>query len=673
MNRIHALLACLVLAFGTAPLHARALNVDDYDRFADPHDVQVSPDGAWVAYVVTTSDRAADKQRSTVWMVSWDGTKQVPVSAPLTQASAPRWSPDGRTLAFVGSAADGGNAQIMLFDRSGARVRTLTELRGAIGEYAWSADGRRLVFVMETGAEAAHSEDASPAPIVIDAVYFKADPAGYFARGQRQHLYIADVATGAVTALTDDARFNDDLPAWSPDGSHIAFIRTREHSADEDGMCDVDVIDAPAASSTAVAARLSTLVRIYTPNEQHLAWSPDGRMLAFLQGLEPKYNSYMQDRLAVIPAAGGAVRPLSDSLDRAVSAYAFADAGSILVSIEDDATRYPARIDLRTGAIRRLHDGPSVISGISSAAGHTAVLYADDATPDEIYALEAKGLRRLTRHNDALMSTLTLGRVEDLRFRSADGTEIHGLMVKPPDFVAGKKYPTLLWLHGGPSGQDEHAFTFDLWQFKRQMFAAKGYVVIGINYRGGSGRGLDFAKAIFADWGHLEVQDLLAGVDHVVALGIADPGRLGIGGRSYGGILTDYTIAGDQRFRAAMSIAGSGNPIAMYGTDQYFLADTYELGPPWRNPDLWMKLSYPLFHADRIHTPTLFIGNTRDFNVPIAGAEQMYQALRTLGVPTELVVYPGEYHDLTRPSFMRDQIERVAAWFERYSRDTPLQ
>jgi dipeptidyl aminopeptidase/acylaminoacyl peptidase len=228
-----------------------------------------------------------------------------------------------------------------------------------------------------------------------------------------------------------------------------------------------------------------------------------------------------------------------------------------------------------------------------------------------------------------------------------------------------------LWIHGGPSGQDQHYFSFDQWQFKRQMFAAKGYVVLGINYRGCSGRGFNYAKAIFADWGHLEVEDLLAGIDYVVAKGIADPGKLGIGGRSYGGILTDYTIASDGRFKAAMSIAGEGNPIAMYGTDQYFLASTWELGPPWKNPDLWVKLSYPLFHADRIHTPTLFIGQTKDFNVPLAGAEQMYQAMRTLGVPTELVIYPGEYHDLTRPSFMRDQIDRVSAWFERYTRDTP--
>jgi dipeptidyl aminopeptidase/acylaminoacyl peptidase len=665
MNCLKALVACAALTLCAQALEARPLAVDDYDRFSDLHDVRISADGSWVAYVVETNDRATDEQHTAIWLVSWDGTQHVPVTAQLKQARAPRWSPDARTLAFLGSAADSGTLQIMLLDRPSGQIRTLTNVTGDIGDFAWSPDGKRLVFVMDTVAGPPLNEGAPPQPIVIDAAYFKEDPTGYFEKGERQHLYIANVATGKVDTLTSDPQYNDDQPAWAPDGSRIAFIRTRERTADVDGMSDVDVVDA------AVGAQSAKLVRIYSPNVQRLSWSPDGRLLAFLQGQEPKYNSYMQDRLELVPAGGGAIRPLSDSLDRAISAYTFADANTILVTIEDDMSVYPARIDIKTGAIKRLYTAPSVMDGISSAAGHTVVLYTDDRSPDEVYALEPAGLRKLTRHNDALMAGIELGSVEELKFNSKDGTEIHGLMVKPPNYQQGRKYPTLLWIHGGPSGQDQHYFSFDQWQFKRQMFAAKGYVVLGINYRGCSGRGFNYAKAILADWGHLEVEDLLAAIDHVVARGIADPGKLGIGGRSYGGILTDYTIASDGRFIAAMSIAGEGNPIAMYGTDQYFLTSNWEVGPPWKNADLWLKLSYPLFHADRIHTPTLFIGQTKDFNVPLAGSEQMYQALRTLGVPTELVIYPGEYHDLTRPSFMRDQIERVSAWFERYTRDTP--
>ena len=239
-------------------------------------------------------------------------------------------------------------------------------------------------------------------------------------------------------------------------------------------------------------------------------------------------------------------------------------------------------------------------------------------------------------------------------------------MVKPPVFVPGRKYPTVLWIHGGPNGQDEHSLVLDGYQFEPQMFAAKGFVVLRVNYRGGSGRGSAYAKAIFADWGHKEVEDLLAGVDHLVARGIADPDRLAIGGWSYGGILTDYTIASDRRFKAAISGAGSANQLSTYGSDEYVLQYNNELGPPWRNTALWLKVSYPFFHADRIHTPTLFMGGDKDFNVPIIGGEQMYQSLRTLGVPAQLIVYPGQHHVFTRPSFVKDLAQRMSAWLDRY-------
>jgi dipeptidyl aminopeptidase/acylaminoacyl peptidase len=244
---------------------------------------------------------------------------------------------------------------------------------------------------------------------------------------------------------------------------------------------------------------------------------------------------------------------------------------------------------------------------------------------------------------------------------------VHGLLTKPPSYESGKKAAALLRIHGGPNGQDAHAFSFE-----RQFFAAHGYVVIAVNYRGSAGRGEKYGQSIFADWGDKEVADLLAGVDHAVNIGVADPNQLGIGGWSYGGILTDYTIASDQRFKAAISGAGSALQLSMYGVDQYTFQYDKELGPPWRNPEAWMKVSYPFFKADRIHTPTLFMGGDKDFNVPLVGGEQMYQALRSLGVPTELIIYPGEFHGFTRPSFIRDRYERYLAWYDKYLKGSNL-
>ena len=209
--------------------------------------------------------------------------------------------------------------------------------------------------------------------------------------------------------------------------------------------------------------------------------------------------------------------------------------------------------------------------------------------------------------------------------------------------------------------QDEYSF-----RFERHFLAARGFVVLAVNYRGGSGRGSAYQKAIFADWGNKEVQDLLGAADEAVRMGVADPDRLGIGGWSYGGILTNYVIARDSRFKAAVSGASSSLQLAMYGTDEYVLQYESELGPPWKSADLWIRLSYPFFHADRIKTPTLFMGGTRDFNVPVAGAEQMYQALRSLGVETGLVIYPDQRHELGPLSYQRDRLERYAAWFSRF-------
>jgi dipeptidyl aminopeptidase/acylaminoacyl peptidase len=336
--------------------------------------------------------------------------------------------------------------------------------------------------------------------------------------------------------------------------------------------------------------------------------------------------------------------------------------------VADDLVQYPAKVSVSGGNVERLLTGNHAITDQCRGGDHTAILLSTDTSAPEIYALEGTSTRKLTAHNDALLSELNLGAVEDLSSHSSDGTEVHGLMVKPPSYQAGKKYPMILWIHGGPNMQDDHSLLVDLYalQLERQLLAANGYVVIAINYRGSSGRGSEFSRAIYADWGNKEVADLLGGVDEVIRMGIADPQRLGIGGWSYGGILTDSTIARDPRFKAAISGAGSANQLSMYGSDQYAMQYDHEIGPPWRSLETWMKVSNAYFHADRIKTPTLFLGGERDFNVPIAGGEQMYQLLRMQGVPTQLVVYPGQFHIFTKPSFIRDRLERWVGWFDQY-------
>ena len=663
-----ALLVCLA----PAAWAGRALTPEDWYRFKDVSDLTMAPDGKAVAYLVTTYDQASDQSRSALWLADWAGNGSVELTRGES-VSEPRFSPDGRYISFLAARPADAATQLYLLDRRGGEPQQLTHVNGVITSYQWAPDGRRLVLVMHgsdadapearSGADTRGGGDA-PRPLVIDAFHFKQDKDGYLTAESRAHLCLLEVAGGPCRALTADALRADSAPAFSPDGKQIAFVGNRDDSARQLGQDEILLV---AAEPGAQPRRLLTT---WSPNHQHLEWSPDGTLVAFLEGDEPRYNAYMMDRLALIEVSSGGVRQLTGSLDRAVLSPVFsADGQAIEFAVEDDGYQYPAQIALAGGALKRLA-GPIVVEELAAAAGHTAVLSSSDRAPVEVYALEEGRLRPLSAHNQALFAELALGTVEDITFKTRDGTPIHGQQVVPPDFVRGRRYPTIVWIHGGPNGQDDHSLELAGYgpPLERQLFATHGYVVLAINYRGGTGRGAQFARSILGDWGHKEVEDLLAGVDYAIAAGIADPARLGVGGWSYGGLLTDYTIASDRRFKAAIAGAGSGNQLSTFGSDEYVLQYNAELGPPWRTTALWLKVSYPFIHADRIRTPTLFLGGDRDFNVPIGGGEQMYQALRTLGVPAQLIVYPGEYHVLTRPSFLVDRSRRYLEWMDKYLR-----
>jgi dipeptidyl aminopeptidase/acylaminoacyl peptidase len=659
-----------LLAAVAAQASGRPLTPQDFYRIQEVSDLQLSPDGMAAAYLVSHNDKEADEVQSALWMVGWDGKDPIQLTRDGRDVSEPRFSPDGRYLSFLSTPEGSEQSQLMLLNRRGGEPKQLTKLTADIGSYVWSPDSRRIVITTHnaTAPEAAAEKGEGakkkvPPPIVVEGRHFKQDIEGYVTSKSFRHLSLVDATTGAVSELTNDAGYNDEHPRWSPDGALIAFVRTMERGPDPDGMEAIEVIEARAGATP------RNVTRIYAPNGQQLEWTPDSKQIALLQGLPPKFNSYISDRLALVPVGGGALRPLSDKLDRAVVGYKLAPGGTAFdAMIEDDRQIYPLRLPIDGPAPEKLLTDTGVVTELANGGNHTAVLVATDHSAPEVYALEQGKLRRLSHHNDALLAELELGPVEDLSFKDRDGIEVHGLITKPAAYVAGRKYPTILWIHGGPDGEDEHSLLFDSYPlaFERQLLATQGYVVLAINYRGSSGRGSAFQQAIFQDWGHKEVEDLLAGIDSVVASGIADPARLGIGGWSYGGLLTDYTIASDRRFKAAVSGAGSANQLALYGSDEYILQENNEIGPPWKTQALWLKVSYPFYHADRITTPTLFMGGAKDFNVPITGGEQMYMALRTLGIPTQLVVYPDQYHIFTRPSYIVDRAERVRAWYARF-------
>ncbi len=669
----------VILALATAILAQtarRPMKVDDVSRLREVRDPQLSPDGRWVAYVVSSVDTKDDKATSHIWMISYDGKVNRQLTASREGETAPRWSPNGKYLSFTSSRpGTTRGSQIWLLDRNGGDAVQMTELKGRLQGYDWSPDSKRLALVVGDADPDRDEESETPRPvntadgsrprvpkpIVIDRYKFKQDGQGYLLSGRRSYIYLFDIASKKLERLTT-GNWDESSPAWSPDGTRLAFLSNHTADPDRDPGYQIFIADTkPGVTEKQITA---SDIRV---GRATLEWSPDGRWITFVEADEKKYGAYNMDRLAIVPADGS--NPVArvkavDALDRGISGPRFsADGKAIRFLVTDNRSVYPAEVTVATGTMRRVLSPPVVVSSWESVASSSVVLSGSTTKYTEVYALEGGTLRQLTHQNDTLFTELDLPTADEINFKSRDGTEVYGFLLKPVGYVPGTKVPLVMRIHGGPNGQDAHSFSVE-----RQLFAANGYAVLAVNYRGSSGRGQKFSRAIFADWGHLEVEDLHAGVDHVIKMGIADPDRLGVGGWSYGGILTDYLIASDPRFKAATSGAGTAFTVSFYGTDQYIIQYDYEIGPPWE-PKAWetyVKISYPFLHAYRIKTPTLFLCGERDFNVPVQGSQQMYQALRSLGVDTQLVIYPNENHGITRPSYVRDRLERYLAWYEKY-------
>ena len=648
----------------------RLLTPEDVHRIRAVGDLAIAPDGEWVAYTVRTTDVEKDSRSTDLHMVSWDGERKLQLTHSKGSESTPRFSPDGKYLAFV--AARGGDdsgknkdpknkGQVWLLNRSGGEAVRLTEVEGGVSGFEWSPDSTRLVLVSkdpEPKEEDAPS-DAKKAdtkkPIVLDRYQFKRDREGYL-QSRYDRLYLFEIATNKTSLLTPGS-FDSTQPAWSPDGRSLAFTSKREGDPDRHRNSDIYVIE---AREGAEAKQITT----WTGPDSQPTFSPDGSMIAYLQGGPPKYSGYDPPQLAVISTDGGEPRLPTKALDRNIAGPRWSrDGTKVHFMVSDDRVRYVAAVPATGGEVVRVFPSPEGPRGVAGSfevgAKGVALVASFPQKPPEIYRLDRSGA--LTDHNRELLDEIDWAAVEALDSLSKDQVKVGSMLLKPPGYRPGVAYPTIALVHGGPVGQD--GFEFDA---MAQTLAAQGYLVVNPNYRGSSGRGRDFSRAIYADWGHLEIQDIHAVMDDLVARGLADPDRLGIGGWSYGGMSTNYAIATDTRFAAAVSGAGISNMLAGYGTDQYTLQYENELGPPWLGIDTYLKISYPFFHADRIETPTLFMCGEKDFNVPLLNSEQMFQALRSLGVQTKLVIYPGQFHGLSKPSYIQDRLERMIEWYGTY-------
>lgn len=656
-----ALVAALpAMAEGPAVRHA--VTIDDILALRSLSGLDCAHDGNQAVYVVGEADLKADKRRSALWLADLAGGAPLQLTSGEDSASAPSFSPDGKTIAFLSKRGKDKQAQIWLLDRRGGEARKLTGVKGEIAGFRWSPDSKTLLLTISDPApEPPKDDEERPLPVVVDDVKFKQDGVGFITAETHAHLALFDVATMTETRLTASDSFDVTTAEWSPDGKSIAYLA--DHTADlaDLGGQWLTVVEAKPGAAPRLVAKLPG-----APG-QALIWSADSAKITHLVGPGGKVDQYGQPHLAETVIATGVTRMVPSTANLFVSAPVDLGAGQVGVVLAEDRHEVPAVVDAK-GALRRLNDGTLSVLGQCAAAvpgAARAVIASGDGKPAEVYALDARGgLKLLTAHNKAVAERVAWGKVEDYAATAKDGNEVHGLLLRPTGVAAGAKVPTLLWIHGGPNAQDVHAV--DGYSMIADLLAAQGYAVLMPNYRGSSGRGDAYSAAIAADWGQKDVADLHASLDWAVAQGFADPARLGAGGWSYGGILTDFLIVRDNRLKAAFSGAGEGNIFALFGVDQYVQQYTQELGAPWKEPELWMRLSEPLLHADRIKTPTLFMGGMADDNVPLIGGQQLYQALKLTGVPTRLVGYPEQNHGIARPSFQRDRLERIVDWFKRH-------
>ncbi|MEH6591673.1 MAG: S9 family peptidase [Halioglobus sp.] len=623
-------------------------------------ELSLSPDGKQAVYVVSSDIRATDEVNSDIWLLDVATAEAVALTHTTASEWSPKWRSDGKAIGFLSDRhdPDAGAAQVWLLPVKGGEAKKLTDFTEGVEDYVFAPSGEQLA-VMVTGPDPFAAPEDSEAittapPIVIDRFAFKADGYGYLTR--ESELYLFDIASGESTRLAQSL-LEPMYPAFSPDGKQLAIVARVGEKPDRGDNYDVFLTDLKAGSRPRVIVETATAVC----NEQRPQWSPGGRYIACGTTRYDEQGYYGQYEVALLDTRSGSIETLTEALDLNVYAPHFsADGKSIYVTVEDDMMQRLARIDIASAAVTDVYSGKLQVNQFDLTPDDKVVATITDAThPAEVYRLDGEDRITLSRHNDAMLAEQSWQDVEAISFNSPDGTEVHGLLMRPAGYKRGKRYPTVLWIHGGPTSQFSYAADIE-----PQVLAAHGYAVVMLNPRGSTGRGLEFAKVLTGAWGSVDVPDVLAGVDHVVEMGVAHPDKLYIGGWSYGGMLTNYVIASDTRFQAAVSGAGIGNAWAGFGTDMYVHEYLSELGSPWDNPEGYNRVSYPFMHADRIQTPTLFAVGQSDLNVPLLASEQMYQALRVLEVPTRLVVYPGQSHNLYPPSYRADYYQRVLAWFE---------
>jgi dipeptidyl aminopeptidase/acylaminoacyl peptidase len=671
MNKVLiSILVCVLLAAVAAA--ADVLTVDSFIAMVKCSDPQISPDGGRVAFVATVPDARANRNNADIWIVSIDGGPAVRLTTSDAADYHPRWSPDGRTIAFVSTR--GGSAQIWTIPADGGEASRLTNISTGASDPVWSPDGTKIAFssfvypdCLTDSCDAARTSAAEENPVkakVIDELLYRHWDS--WKDGHRNHLFIADAKTGAFQDLTP-GRDHDYPPfpwggsgdyCFSPDGKEICLDAKEAAVEATSTNTDLFLID--------LATRGMERITTNEAADETPFYSPDGRYIAYRSQQVPGFESDRW-RLVLYDRKTGERRSVTEGFDRWVTEYAWApDSKRIYFTAGDEGHQALFALETPSGKITKLLAKGNNISPTVSPDGKTVVLTrASFEFPHSIWRIsrDGKELRVLSHFNDAAFSTIEMNAAEEVRYTGAEGASIQAFLIKPPAFDPAKRYPAIMLVHGGP----QVAFISSWYtNWNAQTFAAAGYIIFIPNFHGSDGFGQAFVNAISGDWGGRCYEDIMKGLDYLAALPFVDPKRIGAAGASYGGYMINWIEGHTDRFASLVSMEGTFNTMSSYGTTEELWFPEWEFGgTPWDVPESYEKWS-PHRFVKNFKTPCLVVHNQLDYRVALGEGLQMFTALQRRGVPSRLLYFPDEGHWILKPANNRYYYRQFIGWMDTY-------